>query len=319
VLANFALNRDSLGLGYPLHFDSPYGLHRPPDNFLARSGIKSIKHRLKLFVRGITAPQLTLNWLDLWQTPKLLPLKKSHPRVLLKLHRPYLQRGLRAKDHWKILRQHYSFALENFSAATLKDISTCPGILLVEIPVAEAGHFGFRLLYDNLFEKEGELSLVFHEERKQMPVFALTFCISSNQPGRREIFAGGLQGCSLSKDRALVVAVTRGMFGIRPKSLLLFALQQLASVWNIQVIRAVSNENRVLPPRKISNMADYNQFWLESGGHLEADGNFTLPVTFSPRDSATIKPNKRAMYRHRYEMLASIGERIRQSAGRLAG
>lgn len=314
VLANFASNRDALGRGYTLHFDSPYANDDPHDSFLVRSGIK---HQWKLFVRGLAAPRLTLAWLDLWRTPALAPLKQSHPRVLLKLQRPYLQRRLAPKERWEILRQHYAFALEHFRAAAFQEVSTCPGALLAEMPVPDAGLFGIRLLYDNLFEKEGELSLVFHGEERKQPAFALTFCISSNQPGRREMFVGGLQGCSLSKERELVVAVTRGMFGFRPKATLLFALQQLASAWGVAAIRAVGNQNRVPALNNHPVMADYDEFWQESGGRQEMDGNFTLPVAFSPRALTDIKPNKRTMYRRRYEMLAALGEKVRQNAGRL--
>ncbi len=315
VLASFVTNRDALGRGYNLQFDSPYALGKPQDNFLARSGIK---HRLKLFVRGLSSPQMTLDWLALWQNPMLAPLKQSHPRVLLKLQRPYLQRHFHPEERWQILRQHYSFALGTFRAAALQEIFSVPGFLLADIAVPEVGHFGIRLFYDNLFEKEGELSLMLHDEEKKAPMFAMTFCVSSNQPGNREIFVGGLQGCALSRNRELVVDVTRGMFGLRPKAALLFALKQLAYVWSIPMIRAVSNQNRVQPPNNQPIKANYDQFWIESSGELDSDSNFSLPTMDSPRASTEIRRNKRAMYRHRYELLASLGEQLRQNIARLS-
>lgn len=314
VLASFVSNRDALGWGYPLQFDSPYGHEARSNSFLARSGIK---HRLNLFLHGLAYPQTTLNWLALWQNPMLAPLKESHPRVLLKLQRPYLQRHLQPEQRWQILRQHYSFALATFRPAALKEIFTLPGFLLADVPVPEVGHFGIRLFYDNLFEKEGELSLMLYDEEKKAPMFAMTFCVSSNQPGNREIFVGGLQGCSLSKNRELVVGVTRGMFGLRPKAALLFALKQLAYVWSIPMIRAVSNQNRVLPPNKQPIKANYDQFWIESSGELDDDANFSLPTMDSQRASTEIRRNKRSMYRQRYELLARLGEQLRQNIARL--
>jgi uncharacterized protein VirK/YbjX len=315
VLASFVSNRDALGRGYSLQFNSPYASDEPHDSFLTRSGMK---HRCMLFVRGLAAPQMTLDWLALWQNPTLVPLKKSHPRVLLKLQRPYLQRHLEPEERWEILRQHYSFALATFRAAALMKIFAPPGFLLADVPVPEVGHFGIRLFYDNLFEKEGELSLMLYDEDKKAPLFAMTFCVSSNQPGNREIFVGGLQGCSLSKNRELVVGVTRGMFGLRPKAALLFALKQLAFVWSIPMIRAVCNQNRVLPPNNQPIKANYDQFWIESSGQLDDDGNFSLPTMDSPRASTEIRRNKRAMYRHRYELLARLGEQLRQNIARLS-
>lgn len=314
VLANFISNRDALGRGYKLQFDSPYGLGQR-DGFLARSGIK---HRLKLFVRGLASPQMTLDWLGLWQSPMLAPLKQSHPRMLLKLQRPYLQRHFQPEQRWEVLRQHYSFALATFRPAALQDVFTLPGFLLADITLPEVGHFGIRLFYDNLFEKEGELSLMLHDEEKKAPMFAMTFCVTSNQPGNREMFVGGLQGCSLSRNRELVVDVTRGMFGLRPKAALLFALKQLAFVWSIPMIRAVSNQTRVLPANNQPIKANYDQFWIESGGELDPDANFSLPTMDSPRAATEIRRNKRTMYRHRYELLAKLGEQLRQNIALLS-
>lgn len=313
VLASFISNRDALARGYRLQFESEYG-HERNNSFLARSGIK---HRLSLFLHGLAYPRTSLDWLALWQHPMLAPLKESHPRVLLKLQRPYLQRHFQPEERWQILRQHYSFALATFRAEALKEIFTLPGFLLADVPVPEVGHFGIRLFYDNLFEKEGELSLMLYDEEKKVPMFAMTFCVSSNQPGNKEIFVGGLQGCSLSKNRELVVDVTRGMFGLRPKAALLFALKQLAFVWSIPMIRAVSNQTRVLPPNKQSIKANYDQFWTESSGELDNDANFSLPTMDSQRASTEIRRNKRAMYRHRYELLAKLGEQLRQNIARL--
>jgi uncharacterized protein VirK/YbjX len=314
VLGSFVSNRDALGRGYQLFFSSPYGVWEQRKSFLARSGIK---HRLKLFLQGLAAPQLTLDWLALWQNPMLVPLKESHPRVLLKLQRPYLQRHFEPLERWEMLRQHYAFALATLSPGALKEIHALPGVLLGDIHLADVGHFGIRLFYDNLFEKEGELSLMLYDEEKKEPLFAMTFCVSSNQPGNREIFIGGLQGCSLSHNRELVVGVTRGMFGLRPKAALLFALRQLAFVWDVPMIRAVSNQNRILPANNKPIKANYDQFWIESSGELDQDGNFSLSSMNSPRTSMEIRRNKRSMYKQRYQLLADLGEQLRQNIARL--
>jgi len=282
-----------------------------------KPSLQGAKHQLKFFARGLAAPQLTQQWFELWQTPMLIPLVTRHPRLLLKLQRHYLRHGLSVRERWEILRQHYSFATGYFCPAALREIVTPPGILLAKLPELEAGRFSLRLAYDGLFEKEGELSVVFYDEQKHTSLFALSFCVSSWLASRREIFIGGLQGCKRANAREDVVAITRGMFGLRPKALLLFALQQVSACWDVQNLRAVSNETRDLRRRKQSIQADYDEFWLDSGGQLQADGNFTLPVVFIPRQLSEIKPNKRTMYRRRYRMLEDLGEQIQQHCDRL--
>jgi len=196
--------------------------------------LMGIGHRLKFFLRAMASPRITLDWFTLWQSPQLAPLVESHPRVLSKLQRPYLYKGLRVKGRWEILRRHYAFALEFFPASVMQSIFSPEGVKLLDVPQMEPGRFSVRLLYGNQFEKEGELSLVIYDEERQGQVFALSFCVTADESGRRMIFIGGLQGCQLSKDGGRVVAMTRGMFGLRPKALLLYTLQQLAVLWNIR-------------------------------------------------------------------------------------
>jgi uncharacterized protein len=284
-----------------------------------KQGIRNVEHKLKFIARCLTTPQLTQNWLALWQAPELAPLVQSHPRVLLKLQRRYLRNGLDARSRWKILQQHYNFALDHFSAAALKKIFTAPGALLAEVPVADVGCFSVRLFYHDLYEKEGELSLIFYDEQIRERVFVLTFCVTSCRPERREIFIGGLQGFRVANKRESVVAVTRGMFGLRPKALLLFTLQQLAARWKVQSIYAVSNQTRIQSQKHLAINADYDEFWIESGSQQDNEGNFIVPTTFAPRDLQTIRPNKRTQYRRRYEMLDLLGETIKKNLVSLSG
>ena len=278
------------------------------------AGLKEIRQQLKYVARGLTMPHHIQQWFELWQSPRLAPLVDSHPRLLLKLQRPYLRRGLAVGVRRAILHQHYAFVQARFSPGGLRRIFAFPGVLLAGISVPGLGDLGVRLTYHDLFEKEGEMSLILHEEQKQTPLFALSFCIPGAGPDDREIFVGGLQGWKPANSRESMVALTRAMEGLRPKALLLFVLQTLAQHWQVGRIRAASNETRELRLRKTAIHADYDEFWREAGGQQEADGNFSLPATFSPRPLTEIKPNKRSMYRRRYTLLETLARQIRQNA-----
>ena len=100
---------------------------------------------------------------------------------------------------------------------------------------------------------------------------------------------------------------------MRPKALLVFTVQQLAACRGITRMRAVGDETHIYRhshTRKIL-ATSCDEFWIESGGTLSADGMFDLPIAFSPRDISTIKVNKRQMYRRRYAMLAGFADQIR--------
>ena len=291
-----------------------------------------MKLRAKFVARSLVRMGLTHEWLTLWKTPELEPLAASCPRLLLKPQRLYLAFGLTPEQRWTALREHYAFALEVFSAATLQEVFHTGGVLLATVPTPGVGSFSLRLMYDVAFEMEGELSLVLWDDVLRRRTFTLSFSISSNQPGRRKIFIGGLQGFKAPAAKQQAVDLTRAMFGLRPKALLLFALQQLAVQWDVRQIGAVSNEkhticgrlprlrkllsrlpavNRIVPPRDMQ--ANYDEFWLESGGRREQDGCFILPVAFEPRPFQSIKRNKRQLYRRRYGLLAALGTEIQKN------
>jgi len=57
--------------------------------------------------------------------------------------------------------------------------------------------------------------------------------------------------------------------------------------------------------------ASYDAFWLACAGRLAADGLFDLPVVFIARESASLKANKRPMYKRRYAQLSDLAEQIK--------
>jgi uncharacterized protein VirK/YbjX len=126
------------------------------------------------------------------------------------------------------------------------------------------------------------------------------------------LFIGGLQGAKMENQRELVIRLTRSLRGLRPKALLVFALQQLAQSWGITRIRAVGGREHIYchyRKRKTFH-ANYDEFWLECLGQRMPDGNFELPVIAPLRNLAELPRTKRPVYRRRYEMLEEIAKEI---------
>ena len=144
-----------------------------------------------------------------------------------------------------------------------------------------------------------------------------SFAFDRRADGKYVIRIGRIQGV---KDHELLRSLEKAMHGLRPKSLMLFASQELARTLDVQEIFGVSNahqvyKKKVLIPipglRKLS--FDYDGFWREAGGTLDPDGWFRLPPSLEKRNTAEIKPNKRSMYNKRYTMLDNISNQIRSS------
>jgi uncharacterized protein VirK/YbjX len=276
-------------------------------------GMKRLKDKVKYVFRGLLTPRLTQQWFQFLSAPELAALAQNCPRILTKLQRPYLHIKMQPAMRLKALTEHYSFISERLSATALEQMCCRPGVKLAALDVEDVGKFSLWISFWNKFEKEGELTVGLMDEDKNAFLFALAFSVWKSAPGAREIFIGGLQGFKKFNQRENVVAITREMHGLRPKGFLLFALQQIAAAWGVTAIRATSNDLNVyndfrLRQKKV--LADFDEFWIESGGQIAADGLFSLPPVFVERPLTDIKPNKRSLYRQRYQMLADLGAQI---------
>ena len=283
-------------------------------------GLQRAKDRAKFCLRGLAMPHLTRQWFQILAQPSLAAVVRNSPRVLSKLQRPYLHRKLKPQERLNVLREHYHFVQETFSPEAMEQIYSERGALLAKFPIEGIGELSLRLGYWSPFEKEGELSLALVNETAGGLLFTLSFSATAFSPTGTDVFIGGLQTMRKTTNRELIVDITRGMAGLRPKALLLFALQQLAVAWHFKNIRAVSNDLLVFRDFRLKKKlvaADYDEFWLESDGRLEPDGFFTLPLVFVPRPIAEIKPNKRSLYKKRYLMLDELGTQIAAHAGHM--
>ena len=272
---------------------------------------KSVLKQAKHCVRGLTFARYSKQWFEILQRPELALVAGYHPYLFQKLQRPYLNRTLKTGQRFQVLKQHYHFVATEFSPAVRHEIYATPGKRIAALPLAGVGNFALRLSCSRQ-EKEGDLMIGLVDESVGTALFTLAFSITQSECQPREIFIGGLQGNKLMNDRERIVAITRGLHGLRPKALLFAAMQSLAAVWEIGRLRATADDTHIYrhwQGRK-TIASSYDSWWLESGGQRAADGMFDLPVAFVPREMSLVKVNKRQMYRRRYQMLADITRQI---------
>ncbi len=267
--------------------------------------------RAKYVARGVAFAGYTREWFDFLQQPEMAVIISHHPCLYHKLQRPYLNCILNTRQRLEALLQHYSFVLQNFSSETMKGVYATPGLTLASFFLEDLGEFELHLSY-SLKEKEGDLALGLVKVGSPKNWYTLSFSVWKYKAPQKEIFIGGLQGNHAMK-KGLVIALTRALHGLRPKALMLFAVQQLAACWGLSSMRAVSDSAHIyrhFQKRKILSTR-YDPFWLECGGKPADDDSFELPASFVHREISTLKINKRPMYRRRYEMLSDFADQIR--------
>ncbi len=297
----------------------PLTLCRTARSVHPEPGLKGVLARTKYLVRAAARPSLTAQWFAILREPHLAPLVQSHPHILSKLQRPYLHRRLTAAGRLAALQSHYRFVSDSLDGPIRREIFIPEGFRLAGL--AETGltlePYSLRLFYGDQFAKEGELTLGLFADRSVVPLTTLTFCVSNFGSGLAgEIFIGGLQSQGGAGVRERIVELTRLLHGLRPKALLVFAIQRLAQTWGISRLTAVGLDEHIyrhyLKRKQVH--ADYDAFWSECQGVRLPDGNFQLPPVPQARKIEELARNKRPLYRRRYEMLARLGEEITAAA-----
>ena len=275
----------------------------------------SLCKQTKHCVRGLAFARQTTLWFETLQRPELAVVAGNHPYLFQKLQRPYLNRTLNTCQRCQALQQHYQFVIAQFSPVVRQEIYATPGKLLAVLPLAEVENFGLRLSCSRQ-EKEGDLVIGLVNLDTGAVMFTLAFSITQWAAEPKEIFIGGLQGNKLANDKEMIISLTRGFHGLRPKALLLFALQELCGRWGITRLRAVSDAMHIYRhwQKRKQVASSYDEWWVESDGVLADDGNFDLPATFVPRDIATLKVNKRPVYKRRYQLLTEIAGQLSRSS-----
>jgi uncharacterized protein VirK/YbjX len=268
---------------------------------------------MKYVVRGLWQMPYTGWWFQLLSNPAWTPVVVRYPRLHLKLQRPYLRKDLPLARVWEILRQHYTFLLEAIPEDVLAAIYSPSGYKLLDLNLERDGRYALTLSYQTGFEREGDLVLSLHDSVKGRNLVSLALVINRYFPHDREITIASIQTNQEAHDKEEVVALTRTMHGLRPKALLVFALQELAVRWNIQSIRAVGNSLHIWQhwARKKNILLDYDTFWMECRGKAGSDGLFDLPLQPHYRSISEIKPNKRSLYKQRYAFMAKLSSQIR--------
>ena len=266
--------------------------------------------RAKYVARGVVTARATREWFDFLQQRELAVVIRNHPCLYHKLQRPYLTCILTTQQRLDALKQHYHFVLANFSSETVERLYGIGGLRLASFVLDDLGQFELRLTCSRR-EKEGDFSASLVKIGTPKDAYSLSFSVWKYDAPPKEIFIGGLQGSHYA-NKDIVVSLTRALYGLRPKALLVFVVQQLAMCWGISNLRAVSDATHIYRhfQKRKELSTSYDEFWVDCGGKLSSAGTFEFPAAFVPREISTIKANKRQMYRRRYELLANFADQI---------
>ena len=253
-------------------------------------------------------------WYRRLAQPDMSMFASQHPQLALKPLRPYLSRRWSMARRCRVILHTHEIA---GSLPLLRDALVRPhGVRLLHGSLDGDLPFEVRLGRDPRFRKEGELVLALRSDWRGPALCSLSLALERQEDGTLACYLGSVQGREGAGEA--LKAFSKACHGLRAHALLLHVARQLADHLHVDVLLGAGNDIHVHRSKHLVHLPflhrlhqDYDQLWIESGGWLDADGWFRLPLCAARRDRSEIPARKRAQYERRYQWLERIGTDLR--------
>jgi uncharacterized protein VirK/YbjX len=222
------------------------------------------------------------------------------------IFRPYVNRHWTMSRKLEAIETHYLIV---GSSAPLLEVANGETL---EITQHDLGSEKLRIVVDrpNWMRGEGELgvSLFYGIDR----IYTAMFLMSGTRDDL-QIIVGNLQGDGRDR-QGLYKEFTKKMHGMRPRDFLIHVVKILGDELGCKEILGISDDAHrsshwLTHAKKLST---YDAIWIEHGGIKDnSSGFFRISSHVKKRSDDEIPPNKRALYRRRYQFLDELQSEIR--------
>lgn len=278
------------------------------------------KQEHKCFFYALLNPRLSKWWFELLKSPDFLLITKHRPRVYFKPFRPYLSIHWTKKQRAKVVLDTYRFIMKN---EAFTRFITEGQIEIARFTLHENDEGILTLGYNYKYRKEGELVLFFKCSQIEGMIASAAFSFEETEENHWICRVGCIQGHK-KDDSYSAKSAQKLLHGLRPKSLIVFAIQEFSRNIGLEGIYGAGDSIQMYRGKHLIHIPflhkisfDYNTLWKESGGSLTKDGWYQLPLKQVHRDIQVIKTNKRALYLKRYTMMDDISSKIEETSKRL--
>lgn len=243
-----------------------------------------------------------------------------NPRFAIKpFGHNYLARNLDARASLGCFIYHYRRMWSSFPERILKMI------MHWDIPLFQTSEDGHRFSVDlgssRPYDKEGELSLLLKVD--SLIIFNLAFTIVPGWAIGSDV-AETLLISRLQGERSNLQEVrlaTKAMCNVRPRALLLAALQGVALALGVENIYAVSakEQSSNCGGRDLSFQNSYDEFFTELGLKKDSTGFFSGHVPIAEKPLELVDPNNRRTARKKQAFKAQIQMACTQAISMASG
>ncbi len=283
----------------------------------AQSGkpmLRRYRMAARVAIRSVLHPEEVATWLRWLRSRNIGELLKINPSLPIKPLRPYMATDWGLGRRMDILRATLEF-LEG-RGEVCRNLLRGRSLVLASFDLP--GLPGVSICLAPNSNKEGELILTIQLAGFDEYVSRTMFSFDKLGIGAFAMRIACVQG----NKRAYEIdrKMEKEMYGLRPKALVVFVLQELSRGLAVTGIFGVNNARHVFASThalsklmgknvRILQM-DYDALWKELDGEMQADGWYRLPMAARRRSHQNMKPNKRAMYRKRYAFMDKVSEKV---------
>ena len=263
------------------------------------------KRSLKFCANGFRHQNDLKSLFDSFKCPELTGVLEHFPALLEKPFHPYLradwdlvQRRVAIETHFSIVKEifgHNAYKIYEPSGYQLFEfVAKTDEVFSVEL---FPGYLGEGSMGIRLCDDEGEelYSLTFHLDREDS----------------RTVTVGALQGPNdrVPERQAKISMLTKSLFGLRPKALMLEVLFMVTAKLSIHKVYGISNQGHIYQSQVYSDVKrskmtfDLDSFWAEYNAVKSSEFLFEFPETIRRKAISSLKSSKRSQYRKRYAWL----------------
>ncbi|TAN01901.1 MAG: DUF535 domain-containing protein [Chitinophagaceae bacterium] len=277
------------------------------------------KQQYKSFFQAFIYSSFASKWFQTLYSPEFNLIAEHRPRLYFKPFRVYMSAKWSKNRRVKVILDTYRF-IRSRGGCFMQVVTDEKQTQLAIFKLKDGSEASLSIGYDERYRKEGELVLFFQCEQLGGFITGVSFSFEKSLEEEGWVCRIGCIQGHKNNDENLIKAAQNLMNGLRPKSLMVFAVKELAANLGVQLVFGAGQSIQAYRKKHAIHIRwlhkihfDYNKLWIESGGKLKEDGWYLLPIITPRKNLDEIKSCKRALYRRRYQMMDEIAQEISKS------
>jgi len=271
------------------------------------------------FLAALVNPHFAYRWFNVLKSPRFIVVATHRQRLYFKPFRVYMSAKWTIKQKVKVIHDTYRFILGR-GESFMQVITSSNGIQMANFKLSDASEGKLVLGYDDRYRKEGELVISFVCNELGGVLAAAAFSFEEVNTRQWVCRIGCVQGNKTDFESSSKTA-QKLMHGLRPKSLVIFAVQEFARQLEFSELYGAGDSIQAYRRKHVVHLpwihdiqCDYNAMWDEAGGLPDREGWYDLPLIPVRKDMQEIKSNKRSLYHKRYSLLDELSLKIAETA-----